>query len=206
LGSLFESLDISIFCQFWCEEVWFGSCQVYHFYSHFLGEIGFVISNYPFLNLVLHMSLIDISFNIMSLSNEHKHDNLTNMLCMLIGTFLGDCFKLMVKWSNVYFWTLKFMKYNVKASDNWYLLMLHVLEVFDCGMWWWYGKLFYMGTIDITFLANLVKLCHVKCHFLSEFVPINKNTYRKVHWMILFIQWDLVIKILNVTNISIDNY
>ncbi len=43
----------------------------------FLGEIGFVISNYSFLNLVLHMSLIDMSFNIMSPSNEHKHDNFT---------------------------------------------------------------------------------------------------------------------------------
>jgi hypothetical protein len=88
------------------------------FYPHFLGEISFVICNYPFLNLVLHMSLIDISFNITNPSNEHKHDNLTDMLCMLIGTLLGDYFKLMVNWSNVYFLVLKSMKQKVKASDN----------------------------------------------------------------------------------------
>jgi len=44
---------------------------------------------------------------------------------------------------------------------------------------------FDMGAIDITFLANLVGLCLVKCHFFNEFISINKNTCRKVHWMIL---------------------
>jgi len=40
---------------------------------------------------------------------------------------------------------------------------------------------FDMGAIDITFLANLVGLCLVKCHFFNEFISINKNTCRKVH-------------------------
>ncbi len=67
----------------------------------------------------------------MSPSNEHKHDNLTYMLCMLIGTLSSGCFKSMIKWSNVYLWDLKSMKQKVGASSGWYLFMLNVLEVFD---------------------------------------------------------------------------
>jgi hypothetical protein len=49
-------------------------------------EKGFVIFDEFFLNLALHISFIDISLNIMSPSKEHNHDNVTYMLCMLIGT------------------------------------------------------------------------------------------------------------------------
>jgi len=50
-----------------------------------------------FFYLALHMSLIDISFNITSPSKEHNRDNVTYMLCMLIGTLSSGCFKSMIK-------------------------------------------------------------------------------------------------------------
>ncbi len=81
------------------------------------------------------MSWKDTSLNIMSPPREHKLDNVTYMLCMLIGTPLGGCLTPMIKWSNAYFSLLKFVRQKARSSGNWYLLMLNVSEVFDFGMW-----------------------------------------------------------------------
>jgi hypothetical protein len=66
----------------------------------FWSKKGFIISDDTFLNLALHISSIDISLNIMSLSKERICDNVTYMLCMLIGMLSCGCFKSMIKWSN----------------------------------------------------------------------------------------------------------
>ncbi len=49
------------------------------------------------MNLALHIYSIIISINITNLSKEHNRDNVTYMLCMLIGTLLGGCFTSMIK-------------------------------------------------------------------------------------------------------------
>jgi hypothetical protein len=67
-----------------------------------------------FLNLALHMSLIDISLNIMNPSKECYCDNVTYMLCILIGTLLGGCFKPMIKCRS-----LKFKVYEIKGKGKW---------------------------------------------------------------------------------------
>jgi hypothetical protein len=72
-----------------------------------------------------------MSFNIMNPSMGCKHDNVTDMLSMLIGTPLDDYFKSMIKWSNVCPKVLKFIRQKERESVNLYLLMLNVLEVFD---------------------------------------------------------------------------
>jgi len=46
----------------------------------------------------------------MSPSNECKVDNVTYILCMLSGTPSCGCFKFIIKWWNVYPWTLKYVK------------------------------------------------------------------------------------------------
>jgi hypothetical protein len=68
----------------------------------------------------------------MSPFKEQNHDNVTYMLCMLIGMLLSGCFKSIIKWSNV--WDVTFVKQKARASDNWYLFMLNVLIVFDFGI------------------------------------------------------------------------
>jgi hypothetical protein len=137
----------------------------------FWSEKGFVISNDPFLNLALHMSSIDISFNITSPSKERTHDNVTYMLCMLIGTLSGGCFKSMIKWSNVCLWNLKFVKQKAKASGSWYIFMLNVMEVFDYSIWWWYWKVLDIDTIGMTFFGRPSKVmsCKVSCFLMNSF-------------------------------------
>jgi len=85
--------------------------------------------------LALHMSSIDISLKFTSLSKEHNCDNVTYMLCMLIGRLSNGCFKSMIKWSNVCSWNLMFARQKIRASSSWYPFMLNVLEVFDYGIW-----------------------------------------------------------------------
>jgi len=64
LGSIFESIGISI------SLLVLISFLLVFFWS----KRGFVIFDDLFLNLALHMSLIDISFNIMNPSKEHNCD------------------------------------------------------------------------------------------------------------------------------------
>jgi hypothetical protein len=87
----------------------------------------------------------------MSMSKECNRDNVTYMLCMLIGTLSSGCFKFMIKRSNVCPWDSKSMRQKTKASGSWYLFMLNVLEVFDFGIWWWYWKILDIDTIGMTF-------------------------------------------------------
>jgi hypothetical protein len=54
----------------------------------------------------------------MNPSKKHNHDNVTYMLCMLIGTLLDGCFKSMIKWSNVCPWDSKSMKQKARASGS----------------------------------------------------------------------------------------
>ncbi len=88
LRSIFESIGISIsllvLIPFVLVFFWF--------------ERGFVIfDDFFFLSLALHMSLIDISLNITNPSKEWNCDNVTYMLCILIGTLLDVCFKSIIK-------------------------------------------------------------------------------------------------------------
>ncbi len=90
----------------------------------------------------------------MSPSKERNCDNVTYMLCMLIGKLSGGCFKSMIKWSNVCPWDSKSMKQKARANGSWYLSMLNVLEVFDYGIWWWYWKILDIDIIGITFFGR----------------------------------------------------
>ncbi len=161
LGSIFEFIGISIsllvLIPFVLNFFWFGR--------------GFVIFDDFFLNLALHMSLIDISFNITSPSEKRNCDNVTYMLCVLISTLLGGCFKFMIKWSNVCPWDLKSMRQKIGASHSWYLFILNVLEVFDCGIWWWHWKVLDINTIGMTFFGRPSKVmsCKVSCFLMNSF-------------------------------------
>jgi hypothetical protein len=108
--------------------------------------------------LALHMYSINISLNITSPSKECNRDNVTYMLCMVIGTLSGGCFKSMIKWSNVCPWYSKYMKQKAKANGSWYLFMLNILEVFDYGIWWWYWNIMDIDTIGLTFFGKLSRV------------------------------------------------
>jgi hypothetical protein len=60
-------------------------------------EKDFVIFDDLFLNLALCISFINISLDSMSPFKEQNHDNVTYMLCMLIGMLLSGCFKSIIK-------------------------------------------------------------------------------------------------------------
>jgi hypothetical protein len=72
----------------------------------------------------------------MSRSKERNCDNVTYMLCMLIGTLLGGCFKSTINWSNVCPWYSKSTRQKTRANGDWYLFVLNILEIFDYGIWW----------------------------------------------------------------------
>jgi len=98
IGSLSKSLDVLVFMLvlMWRSLVWVLS-NLYHFICIF-GGIGFVIFDSLFKKkLALHMYWIDTSSNIIKTSRGCKHDNVTYMLCMLIGIPLDDCFKFVIK-------------------------------------------------------------------------------------------------------------
>lgn len=50
----------------------------------------------------------------------------------------SNIFMCLVKWSNACPHALKFVKWKVGASDNWYLLIVNVFKMFDFDMWWLY--------------------------------------------------------------------
>jgi hypothetical protein len=62
------------------------------------------------------MSFINISFNIMSPSKERNCDNVTYMVCMLIGTLWLGCFNFMIMWSNI---CLEIKIYEIESKGKW---------------------------------------------------------------------------------------
>jgi len=74
------------------------------FYLAFLKlcfEIIVTISNDPFLKLALCMCYIVIYHKIMSPSMDHKHHNITYMLCIFSCTLSNCWWRSIIKWSNV---------------------------------------------------------------------------------------------------------
>ncbi len=78
----------------------------------------------------------------------------TYMLCIFKCTLSSGCWRSTIKLSIVCPCVLKFVRQKVGAIDNWYLLIVNVLEVFDSNMWWWYWKFLNMGIIGMTFLRR----------------------------------------------------
>ncbi len=117
-------------------------------------ETGSNISSDPFFKLALLMSCIVISCRIMSPSMDCRHDNVTYMLYIFKCTLLGVHRRSMFKLSNVCPCALKFVRQKANASGNWYLLIMHVLDVFNSNMWWWYWKFLDMNLIGMTFLKR----------------------------------------------------
>ncbi len=76
------------------------------------------------------------------------------MLCVSKCTLSGGCQRSMIKLSNACPCLLKYVRQKVGGIDNWYLLIVNVLEVFDSNMWWWYWKFINMGIISMTFLGR----------------------------------------------------
>jgi len=77
----------------------------------------------------------------MSPSMDCKHDKVMYMLCIFKRTLLGGCQRSIINLSNVCPCVLKSVKQKVWVGDNWYLMIMNVLDVFDSDMWWWYWKL-----------------------------------------------------------------
>jgi hypothetical protein len=72
----------------------------------------------------------------MNPSMDCKHDKVTYMLCIFKCTLLDGCRRSIINLSNVCPCALKSIRQKVGASDNWYLLIVNVLDVFDSNMWW----------------------------------------------------------------------
>jgi hypothetical protein len=128
-------------------------------------EIGFKISSNPFLKLVLLMFCIEIFHRIMSTFMDCRHDKVAYMLCIFKRTLSSGWWRSMIKLSNVCPCALKFVKQKARASGNWYLLIMNILEVFDSNMGWWYWD---MGIIDLWhFKGGLLVVCFtILCYFL----------------------------------------
>jgi hypothetical protein len=131
-------------------------------------EIGFNISNDPFLKFVLLMFCIVIFHRIMSTFMDRRDDKVMYMLCIFKRTFSSGCRRCMIKLSNICPCALKSVKQKARASGNWYLLIMNILEVFDSNMGWWYWKFLDMGIIDLWHLkGGLLVVCFIiLCYFL----------------------------------------
>jgi hypothetical protein len=60
------------------------------------------------------MASVDIFLNITNPSKERNHDNVTYMLCMLIGMLSGGYFNSMIKCLS-----LRFKVYETKSRGKW---------------------------------------------------------------------------------------
>jgi len=130
-------------------------------------EIGSNISSNPFLKLVLLMFCIVIFRRIMSPFMDHRHDKVMYMLCIFKRTLLGGCQWSMIKLSNVCPYALKYVKQKTRASGNWYILIMNILEVFDSNIGCWFWKFLDMGIIDLWhFKGGLLVVCFIILCFI----------------------------------------
>jgi hypothetical protein len=146
-------------------------------------EIGSNIFSYHFLKLALHMSWIVIFRTIMNPSMNHIHDKVAYMLCIFKCTLSCGCQRFMIKLSNFCPCVLKFVRQKAKATGNWYLLIMNLLQMFNFDMWWLYWKLLDMGIIGMTFLRR--PFSFMLCNFISssmKSLKLIKNFMGEMHY------------------------
>jgi hypothetical protein len=64
----------------------------------------------------------------MNPSKEHKHDNVTYMLCILSWILSGGWQRSMIKCSKVCPWASKSVKQKTQANSSWYQLVFEKLS------------------------------------------------------------------------------
>ncbi len=90
-------------------------------------KTGVVISNDPFLKLTLCMFWIVIFCKIMSPSKEHKHDNVTYMLCILSWILSSGWRRSMIECSKVCPWASK--SFQQKNSSKYKLISTYIWKI-----------------------------------------------------------------------------